>query len=244
MRTCSGSPPALDQPLGGDHVLHPEQQQGLGGHAVAAGTPGLLVVPLDVLRHVVMDDEADVGLVDPHAERDRGDDDVDLVALERLLHAGALGGRQPGVVGGRAHAGGGEAGGDLLGTPPRQAVDDPGVVRGVRAGRRGAARGPSSSRPPSSGCWAGRSRRRTVPRRRARACRSRPRVSVSSAVAVRAISGTPGNSSRRLPRATYSGRKSCPHWLTQCASSTANSASGIVRRRSRNASVISRSGAT
>ena len=53
--------------------------------------------------------------------------------------------------------------------------------------------------------------------------------------------GTPGNSPRSCPSCTYSGRKSWPHWLTQCASSMANrarpapaEASWISRRRARN----------
>ena len=42
-------------------------------------------------RHLAVDHVADVRLVDPHAERDRRDDDVDLVAGEGILMAGADG---------------------------------------------------------------------------------------------------------------------------------------------------------
>src|SRR6185436_11495068 len=43
----------------------------------------------------------------------------------------------------------------------------------------------------------------------------------SVAVAVNAWNETPGKSSRRRPSCRYSGRKSWPHWLMQCASSIA-----------------------
>ncbi len=43
----------------------------------------------------------------------------------------------------------------------------------------------------------------------------------SVAVAVNAWSDTDGNSSRSRPSCRYSGRKSWPHWLMQCASSIA-----------------------
>ena len=42
------------------------------------------------------------------------------------------------------------------------------------------------------------------------------------AVAVSAITGTPGRASRSSPSLANSGRKSCPHSETQCASSTAS----------------------
>ena len=43
----------------------------------------------------------------------------------------------------------------------------------------------------------------------------------SVAVAVNAWNDTPGKSSRSRPSCRYSGRKSWPHWLMQCASSMA-----------------------
>ena len=53
----------------------------------------------------------------------------------------------------------------------------------------------------------------------------------ASAVAVTARRGTWGKTSASRPSMRYSGRKSWPHWLTQCASSIATRASG--RRDSR-----------
>ena len=72
-----------------------------------------------------MPDGADVRLVDAHAERVRGDDDVRLAAHERVLHAGARLGRHARVVGGRV-----EHRRDLFRGLARAAVDDGGAVRG------------------------------------------------------------------------------------------------------------------
>ena len=49
----------------------------------------------------------------------------------------------------------------------------------------------------------------------------------SSAVAVSAMRGTLGKRSARTLSWRYSGRKSWPHWETQCASSMANSDSSV-----------------
>jgi len=70
------------------------------------------------------------------------------------------------------------------------------------------------------------------------------RLVVSSAVAVSATRGTPGNFPARMPSSRYSGRKSCPHWETQCASSIAKRAISILSRRAMKPSVTSLSGAT
>ena len=47
-----------------------------GGETVAPGAAGFLVVVLEGLREGPVDDEADVGFVDAHAEGGGGDDDV------------------------------------------------------------------------------------------------------------------------------------------------------------------------
>ena len=52
---------------------------------VAAGAPGLLVVGLEALGRIEVVDEAHVGLVDAHPERDRGHDDARLVLDEPTL---------------------------------------------------------------------------------------------------------------------------------------------------------------
>src|SRR5690554_7568826 len=70
---------------------------------------------------------------------------------------------------------------------------------------------------------------RSKPEMKRLACSRRSRWAISSrvrssAVAVSAMRGTPGNSSASCPSCRYSGRKSCPHWDTQWASSMANRA--------------------
>ena len=53
--------------------------------AVAPGTTRLLIIPFERLGNVVMDDEPHVGLVDTHAESDRGDDHVGALHQEIVL---------------------------------------------------------------------------------------------------------------------------------------------------------------
>ena len=64
---------------------------------------------------------------------------------------------------------------------------------------------------------------------------------ILSAVAVRAMTGTPANRSRIKPNWAYSGRKSWPHWLMQWASSMANRLMEMVLSR-KGASAMSFSG--
>ena len=73
----------------------------------------------------------DVGLVDAHAERVGGDDDLDLAIHEAPLRLGAGVAGQAGVVGGDLDAQrAGERLGERVGAAPRPGVDD------RRAGRR------------------------------------------------------------------------------------------------------------
>ena len=106
------------------------EQDGARGLAVAAGAADLLVVALDGAGQRGVDDGADVGLVDAHAEGDGGDDDFELAGEEVALDALAGGGVEAGVVGGgelRA-----EVRGELFGGLARGSVDDGGAVRRVR----------------------------------------------------------------------------------------------------------------
>ena len=48
------------------------EEDAVARQPVASGPADLLVVALDRLRHIPMDDEADVGLVDSHAEGNGG----------------------------------------------------------------------------------------------------------------------------------------------------------------------------
>ena len=72
------------------------EEDGAGGKAVATGAADLLVVGFDGAGEGDVDDGADVGFVDAHAEGDGGDDDVELAAKEGALDAvaGGTGGRR------------------------------------------------------------------------------------------------------------------------------------------------------
>ena len=74
----------------------------------------------------------------------------------------------------------------------------------------------------------------------ARQCPPAPAASPSPCTRAARIRG---NRSRNSASRRYSGRKSCPHWLMQCASSIANDPTPIRSIHDRNPSVSSRSGA-
>ena len=59
-----------------------KEQQAIAREAVATGAAGFLIVAFDVFGQVVVDDPADVGLVDAHAEGDGRADDPHLVTEE------------------------------------------------------------------------------------------------------------------------------------------------------------------
>ena len=124
----------LDQPAllhdVGQAVGHP----GLGRLAIAAGAAGLLEVAFDALGHVEVRDEAHVGLVDAHAEGDRGHHHeraaaVLAAAQEGSLVAGAQRGLHAGVIRQRGHAVLVQEGRHLLDRIAGQAVDDAGLAR-------------------------------------------------------------------------------------------------------------------
>ena len=66
---------------------------------VAAGATELLRVRLESLRKVEVVDVADIGLVDAHAERDRGNDDVRVRLRPPLLNLDTIVGVHACVVG-------------------------------------------------------------------------------------------------------------------------------------------------
>jgi hypothetical protein len=80
------------------------KEDGAGWIAVASGATDLLVVGLDGAGESSMDDGADVGLVDAHAEGDGGDDDIERAGEEVALDALARGGVESGVIGGGSAA--------------------------------------------------------------------------------------------------------------------------------------------
>ena len=83
-------------------VLQPVHHPRVGGLAVAARAPRLLVVRLDALRQIQVRDEPYIRLVDAHAERDRRDDDQRVFHEEPPLVLGARFGRQARVIRQRA----------------------------------------------------------------------------------------------------------------------------------------------
>ena len=105
------APPELD-------VARAVERERVGGQAIAAGAADLLIIGFDRRGHVGVKDEADVGLVDPHAEGDGRADNAIVLALEGVLIAGAKLMIEPGVIGERAPAGAREFGRELLRPAP------------------------------------------------------------------------------------------------------------------------------
>ncbi len=117
-------------------VSRAEKEQAVAGQAVAAGPAGLLIIALDVLRQVVVQDPADIRLVDPHAEGDGRADNPHFVPEELLLAAGPLGPVEPGMIGMGRKAVLGQGRGDPLGRRAAGAVDDPAFgLAGPRPGQ-------------------------------------------------------------------------------------------------------------
>src|SRR5207253_10868392 len=66
-----------------------EEQKTFARQAVAPRAARLLIVALDVLRQVVVHDEADIRFVDAHAKSDGCANDANLVPQEQFLICGA-----------------------------------------------------------------------------------------------------------------------------------------------------------
>ena len=84
--------------LGDVVVLAPGQEDAVGMLDGATGATDLLVVGDGRARPLVVDDEAEVGLVEAHPERDRRDERLQLVGDEGVLERLALLGREVRVV--------------------------------------------------------------------------------------------------------------------------------------------------
>ena len=82
----------------GDYVLAAVEQDAVCRSAVASGPACLLVVAFQILRHVVMDNEGDVGLVNSHTEGVGGDYDGRAVVEKAFLAALPFLIGKPGVV--------------------------------------------------------------------------------------------------------------------------------------------------
>ena len=134
----------LDPPPRAGEILGAPEQPGLGRLAVAARPAGLLVEGLDRLGDAGMGDEADVRLVDAHAEGDGRDHHHLLARHENALVARAQAGFEPGMIGQSRPPGRGELGGDRLRLVAARHIDDarPGLLgeQGLELGRHPVAR--------------------------------------------------------------------------------------------------------
>ena len=115
MRCSCGSVFLRDEVFDLGAVAVGEEEHAARRIAVAARAARLLIVAFEVARQVVVDHRAHVGLVDAHAEGDGGDQHRHLVADEARLIGRALLGGQPGVVGQRGDAVGGELPAEVFG---------------------------------------------------------------------------------------------------------------------------------
>ena len=97
--------------------------------AVTPGASGLLIISLKAFGNVVVDHEADVGLVDTHAESDSGHDYLDLLVKERILVDGTRISIHAGVVGQRLDIVYFQNFSKLLDLLSREAIDDAGFSR-------------------------------------------------------------------------------------------------------------------
>jgi len=109
-------------------VFGPRQEEDVGVGRGPAGPADLLVVGDRRAGRAQVDDEAEVGLVEAHAEGRRGDQGLDPVGLERGLGRLAFGVVRPARVGPDGVARPRQVGGRVLGPGHGQAVDDPGAL--------------------------------------------------------------------------------------------------------------------
>ena len=120
-----------------DDIPGAEQQETFARQAVASGAARFLVVTLDVLRQIIMDHEADVRLVDAHAERDRGANHPDFVAQKQVLVSAPIVGLHSRMIRRGLDAVGIQSLGNALGALAALAVNDPAVFGpGANEGER------------------------------------------------------------------------------------------------------------
>ena len=105
-------------------ILAPREQQHVGALGGTAGAADLLVVGNRRGRSTEMDHEAEVRLVESHAERARGDQRFELVVLELTLQLFALVGVRTAGVGTHLMTGLAQESSGVLGSRHRERVDD------------------------------------------------------------------------------------------------------------------------
>ena len=92
---------AQDEVAKNGEIVRTGKQFASGWQSVTASAAYFLLIVFEGFRQVEMDHRADVGLVDSHAESDRGDDNVASPLHEIVLRRGANLVRHPRVVGPR-----------------------------------------------------------------------------------------------------------------------------------------------
>src|SRR6266851_3050154 len=105
-------------------IARAEQQEAFAGQAIAARAASFLIIAFDVFGQIVVDDEADVRLVDPHAEGDGRADHAHVVAQKQFLVFGTLPRGESGVVRPGRHALLDQSLGHALGALAALAIDD------------------------------------------------------------------------------------------------------------------------
>ncbi len=80
-------------------IARVEEQQTVARQPITSGATGLLIVAFQIFWQVVVNDVADVGLIDTHAEGDGGAHDLHFIAQEELLVSPAFLAAEASVVG-------------------------------------------------------------------------------------------------------------------------------------------------
>mmetsp|Transcript_17714 Transcript_17714/g.62074 ORF Transcript_17714/g.62074 Transcript_17714/m.62074 type:complete len:503 (-) Transcript_17714:299-1807(-) len=115
---------AQDRNLPLDAVPGCVQDDTLCRAAVATSSAALLRIGLQARRHAIVNHTTNIRLVDAHAEGDGGDDDLEVAAVEAILHALLALLAEAGVEGRGAHAAGVEQPGDPVAVLLPPSVDD------------------------------------------------------------------------------------------------------------------------
>jgi len=94
------------------------------GQTVATCAPDLLIIVLDAFGQIKVNDEAHIGFVDAHAERDGSNDDLHIIADKRLLVFAAIRIIHPRMIRADRIMFGGEIRGEFVHLFARETIDD------------------------------------------------------------------------------------------------------------------------
>jgi hypothetical protein len=107
-------------------VFGREEHDGARGQSVTPGASGFLIIGFERAGHGVVQDEAHVGPVNPHAKSVGGDDERQVARHECVLRFGASRGVERAVIVARVEAAHrADELGHVLGVAPRAGVNDP-----------------------------------------------------------------------------------------------------------------------